>query len=264
MLSIISGEVIATSNHEIPASAGRTTTPEIAPNWALFLDIDGTLLDFAATPSKVSVPGELQAALVALRKSLGGALAIVSGRTLSSIDHLFPGWNAAAGAEHGAVVRLPDGELDELPALAHPPSHWLAQIRAAAAEWPGVLIETKAHTIAVHYRLAPARQPDILKLLTGLVLTDASRFEVLVAHQALEIRPRGITKARAVNLLMATEPFRSRIPVYVGDDITDEDGMMAAQRRGGLALHVNVHFSGKPAQVRHWIYRAAARLRGTI
>jgi trehalose 6-phosphate phosphatase len=163
-------------------------------------------------------------------------------------------------AEHGAVIRLPSGALDRIPATRRPPRRWIGQLRAATRDWSGILVEEKTYSVALHYRLAPHRKGALRQLAMSLVRTAPTRFELLAAKKAFEVRPRGITKGRAVELLMSLEPFRARQPVFVGDDITDEDGMAVAVRLGGLGLNVGAVFEGQPLAVRDWLKRAADTL----
>ncbi len=233
-----------------------TPAPAIRDDWALFLDLDGTLIDIAPSPDTVVVPEALPRALARLRQRLSGALAIVSGRSLKDIDTLVP-LGLPAGAEHGAVLRGPDGKLvvsEDMPTV---PPRWLAALHDFAAPRPGVLVEEKSHAVALHWRLAQEHAEAAEKLLAALTAEDA-RYEVLPARMAAEIRPRGATKARPVTLLMRQHPFQGRIPVFVGDDVTDEDGMEAAAALGGFGLRVPEAFGGSPEEVRAWIARGAA------
>ena len=142
-----------------------------------------------------------------------------------------------------------------------PPRAWVKQLRQAVSGWDGVLIEEKTYSVALHYRLAPHRGGAVRKLAMSLVRTAPHRFEVLAAKRAVEIRPKGITKGRAVEVLMERQPFRGRQPVFVGDDVTDEDGMEIAHRLGGLGLNVDAAFGGQPRAVRDWLKRAADSLK---
>ena len=99
----------------------------------------------------------------------------------------------------------------------------------------------------------------VKQLATSLVGSDP-KFELLAAKQAFELRPKGVTKGRAVQMLIEREPFRSRQPVFVGDDVTDEDGMEVAARLGGFGLNVGAVFGGRPPAVRDWLNRAADAL----
>jgi trehalose 6-phosphate phosphatase len=231
--------------------------PEVERHWALFLDLDGTLLDIAAAPDKVVIPPRLIDALAGVSVALGGALAVVSGRRLINIDRLLSPLRLPVAAEHGAVIRLPSVALDRIPAARRPPPEWIKQLRQAVRGWNGVMIEEKTYSVSLHYRLAPHRKRAVGQLAMSLVRAEPDRFELLAAKQAFEVRPKGITKARAVEVLMEQNPFRGRQPVFVGDDVTDEDGIEIADRLGGLGLSVDISFGGQPRAVRDWLARAA-------
>jgi len=228
------------------------SAPAPRQDWALFLDIDGTLIDLAPTPESVVVPDTLAGSLTAARSWLGGALAIVSGRTLPKIDELMSYLKLPCAAEHGAVVRLPDGEIKIQGPCCAVPDTWRKQVLAATQNWLDVIVECKPYSIAIHFRRAPDRERDVLKLLEALI-AGSSAFEVLSARMAYEIRQRGVTKGAAVREFMKQAPFLGRAPVFVGDDVTDEDGFRAAREMGGLALHVNEVFGGAPSNVRQWL-----------
>ncbi|MBR0650785.1 trehalose-phosphatase [Roseomonas terrae] len=237
----------------------RLGVPEIEADWALFLDLDGTLLDIAPRPDAVRVPDRLPGDLAGLSQCLGGALAVVSGRDCSTIDHLLAPFAPPGGFGHGAELRSADGILlpDSMPV---PPAAWAESLAALVASRPGLLLERKPHGLAVHFRAVPDEGTRVHESMQRLAATRPADFAVLPAHMAFEIRPRAATKARAVETLMAAPPFTGRRPVFVGDDVTDEDGMEAARRFGGLGLHVGRDFTGGPAQVRNWIARAVAHL----
>ena len=234
--------------------------PEIEGNWALFLDLDGTLLDLAPAPDAVVVPSGLIDILDALRRRLGGALAIVTGRARSTVDTLLAPLVLPGGFGHGAELRDAAGRILDADSLVPLPADWAPHLARASAAWPGVLLECKPHGLALHYRAAPQYRDAVHAALVALLTGHAAHFELLAAHMAFEIRPRIATKGRAVATLMAGAPFAGRRPVFVGDDVTDEDGMQAARRLGGLGLHVGRDLTGGPAQVRAWIAGAAQRL----
>jgi len=234
--------------------------PEIEAGWALFLDLDGTLIDLAPTPDSVIVPPGLPALLGRLADSLGGALAVVTGRARETTDRLLRPWRPAGGFSHGAELRDAAGRVIDEAGLAAIPPGWVADLARQAAGWPGVIVERKPHGVALHYRTAPQHAAEVRAAIAALVAGRAADFEMLPAHMAVEIRPRGVTKARPVELLMASSPFHGRRPVFVGDDVTDEDGMRAARRLGGMGLHVGSDFRAGSAQVRDWIARGQARL----
>ena len=221
---------------------------------ALFLDFDGTLVELAARPDAVRVPAGLPALLLRLGTALGGALAVVSGRPLAQLDHYLPGPMAKAG-EHGATLRTGAGLPEEAPDLPVPPAAWRAQALALARAFPGALLEEKTHGFVLHYRQAPQAGAPAGALLAGLV--PGSAFQLVPAHMAWEVRPRGPCKGSAVRRLMQLARFAGRVPLFIGDDVTDEAGMAAARALGGHGWQVQQAF-GSPAALRAWLARAAA------
>lgn len=234
--------------------------PGIEGNWALFLDLDGTLLDLAPAPDAVVVPSGLTKSLDVLRQGLGGALAIVTGRARDTVDRLLAPLILPGGFGHGAELRDATGAIFGAEALRPMPAEWAPSLARAVAGWPGVLLERKPHGLALHYRAAPHYRDAVRAALAALLADDGANFDLLPAHMAFEIRPRIATKGRAVATLMAAPPFAGRRPVFVGDDVTDEDGMQAAHRLGGFGLWVGRDLTGGPDQVRAWLADAATRL----
>lgn len=231
--------------------------PTITPqrNWALFLDIDGTLIDIAPRPQDVIVPPDLPGLLQAVSNRLDGALALVSGRALEVVDQLMTPLRLPAAAEHGAIMRLSDGTVQTCVTRSVPLS-WREHLRAETKDWTGVFVGEKHACVAVHYRLAPERENDVRALVTRITAEDPA-FEVLPARMAFEIRPRGADKGTAIRRFLETVPFRGRVPVFVGDDVTDEDGFAAAREAGGLGLHVERDFGDETANVRRWLKTVA-------
>jgi len=230
--------------------------PEPRADWALFLDLDGTLLDIAATPDRVVVPPDLIRDLANASAALGGALAIVSGRMLSEVDALLAPLRLPAGGEHGAVLRLPDGRREEVDAKV--PAEWIDALRSAADEKAGIFVERKIHSVVAHYRRAAHHEDFCRQLCHGLIAGRENAFEALQCKMAIEIRPRSVSKARPVERLMKLEPFIGRRPVFVGDDVTDEDGFRAAVALGGEGHDVMLRFAGRPKVVRDWLKSIAA------
>lgn len=227
--------------------------PEACSDWALFLDIDGTLIELAESPDAVKVPDTLAPTLAAAGRRLGGALAIVSGRTLDVIDRLMAPQHPPSAGEHGAVVRLPDGVIRNAPPEFAVPDEWKQRVRLSTEHWNGTVVEYKPYSIAAHFRQAPSYGPDVRRLFENIVAENPRDFEVLPAHMAFEIRRRDLNKGAAVRELMKHAPFSGRVPVFVGDDVTDEDGFRVATEGGGLGLHVRTSFGGRPSEVRRWL-----------
>jgi trehalose 6-phosphate phosphatase len=234
--------------------------PDLDRTNALFLDLDGTLLEIAPTPDQVKVPPGLPPLLCNLRSLLGGAVAIVTGRSIGFVDSILMPFAGSAAGEHGVALRYDDGTIEEMPSGAAVPPSWREALEAAAERWPGVLIEPKPHGVAVHYRLIPERGNDVWRLVRALVPQDHPWFRLMPAREAVEIGPRAASKGHAVERLMAQPPFHGRRPIFVGDDFTDEAGMEAARRLGGEGLRVAEVFGGEPAAVRAWLARGAELL----
>jgi trehalose 6-phosphate phosphatase len=236
--------------------------PDLDRTNALFLDLDGTLLEIAPTPDSVVVPQGLPPLLTRLQALLGGAVAIVTGRSMGVIDKLLAPFVSSAAGEHGVSLRYDDGTIEEMPRGAAVPESWREALMAAAERWPGVLVEPKPHGVAVHYRLVPEHGNDVWRLVRALVPQDHPAFRLIPAREAVEIGSRAASKGYAVERLMARPPFRGRRPIFVGDDFTDEAGMEAARQFGGEGLRVAEMFGGDPAAVRAWLMRGAERLGG--
>ena len=225
------------------------------PRAALLLDMDGTLVDLAPTPDAVVVAAGLADVLATLRDALGGALAIVTGRPVETVDRLFGDTVRSVAGEHGGAIRQATGAPVERPDLPSPPQAWLDAAETLVRAYPGALLERKARGFALHYRQAPEAREAFRTALAAMVGT-AARFELHPAHSLWEIRPAGADKGRAVAALMGRPPFAGRLPVFIGDDVTDEDGMRACRTLGGAGLRVDEVF-GDPAGVRSWLRRSA-------
>jgi trehalose 6-phosphate phosphatase len=188
-------------------------------------------------------------------------VAIVSGRPIAQIDALLGDAPYALAGEHGTAIRhAPATPVEWLPMPATPP-HWLTQARMLTQQHQGVLLEHKHYGFVLHYRAAPAAGEALHAALQRLLAEAAHGYELMAAKMAWEIRPKGADKATAVQALMARPPFLGRLPVFVGDDVTDEDGMRAARALGGIGLFVPEVF-GDPAGVRAWVAALARQSEG--
>ncbi len=240
--------------------------PDWIRAWALFLDIDGTLLDLASDPQGVSVPSGLPEQLGTLARGLGGALALVSGRPLSEIDRLFPG-NLDAAGTHGAQWCL-GGIEDGLRGAADAA---LAGIYSSLEEethsLPGVILETKPHAIAVHYRQAPEWEEKVWLLAGQARQALGPGFRLQPGKQVVEILPAEAGKDAAIQRFMGLPHYAGRLPIFIGDDQTDEDGFALVNSLGGCSVRVGegtptqARFQlSSPAAVRDWIAGLAASL----
>lgn len=245
---MVSDPMTCQQRHRSGASA-----PRLRQDCALFLDIDGTLLDIAISPDAVIVPPTLASLLARTSAWLDGALALVSGRPLAEIDALMAPLVLTCAGEHGAIVRLPDNTIEMSDGTGSIPGSWREKLETVTDAWSGVLVEQKNCGIAVHFRMAPERENELRALVDSIVGEKPDDFEVLPAAMAFEIRNRKHNKGEAVRRLMSVAPFAGRVPMFVGDDVTDRDGFHAAERLGGLALDVHEAFSGKPSEVLRWL-----------
>ena len=150
--------------------------PELQPDWALFLDLDDTLLDFESTPSDIVVAPDLVSALKATSIALGGALAIVSGRLLPEVDSLLAPLKLPGAGEHGATIRMPDGSMDEIDMRI--PFGWVQELLDATASMKGVLIERKIHGVVAHFRNAPQFENELRALASNLI-ANATAFTII-------------------------------------------------------------------------------------
>jgi trehalose 6-phosphate phosphatase len=227
---------------------------------ALLLDIDGTLLDFAPTPREVWVPPGLAKTLNRLLERTSGALALVSGRSLNDIDLIFAPAEYPAVGGHGAEMRL-SSDSEAVAAHAPPMDKDLKKRLAAIAQLsPGILLEDKGYSLALHYRLAPHAEKAIYEAVS-LIRADLPNapIEVLPGKCVCEIKHSGFTKASGVRELMTHEPFKGRRPVFIGDDVTDESVFTIMPDLGGQAFSVGRRAHGvaghfdEPRDVREWL-----------
>lgn len=232
--------------------------PAPSDDWALFLDVDGCLLDFALRPDAVEVPSSLLGALTGWHQRLGGALALVSGRTLVQLDQLFWPLKLPAAGLHGLELRDLEGTM-----RAPFPDPGLAAVRRnaqrLAADFQGSMVEDKSAGLALHWRGAPSAAgamqdfaQDALRQLPG--------YRLQPGDHVLELRPEGPDKGSAIARLLEQPPFQGRTPVFAGDDLTDEHGFDVVNERGGISVLVGNrlgtharHGLPTPTAVREWL-----------
>jgi trehalose 6-phosphate phosphatase len=237
----------------------RSLVPHLSET-AVLLDIDGTLLDLMPTPREVWVPPGLAKTLNRLLVRTNGALALVSGRSLNDIDLIFAPDQFPAVGGHGAEMRIePDSEA--VAAHAPPMDKELKRRLAAIAKLsPGILLEDKGYSLALHYRLAPHAEKAIYAAVS-LIRADLPNapIEVLPGKCVCEIKHSGFTKASGVRELMTREPFKGRRPFFIGDDVTDESVFAIMPDLDGLAFSVGRRAKGvaghfdAPSDVREFL-----------
>jgi trehalose 6-phosphate phosphatase len=233
--------------------------------WAVFLDIDGCLLDLAPTPDEIHVPPGLPGAIEKLRLKVGGALALVTGRGLTYADALFAPFPFPIAGLHGAEMRGADGRM--IHALA-PPA--FAELKAALVEgtasMEGVLIEDKGAAVAAHYRLAPQYELTLGERMRAFAEAAGPDWALQLGKMVYEIRPARASKGDALERFLSEPPFHGRLPLALGDDLTDESMFAVTNARGGLSFRVCRSDAktcaqgvvGSPAQVRALVVEASS------
>ncbi len=235
------------------------TPPRLPTDAALFLDFDGTLVALAETPEAVHVPRALVPLLGDLHDLLGGALAVVSGRQIDAIDRFLAPLRLPAAGEHGVQRRDADGRMQEQRA-----PDLRAVLNAAnelARVHEGLLVERKHAAIALHYRLAPQLEA-VCREAMARVIDGQPQLELMHGKFVFEVKLAGINKGIAIDAFMHEAPFAGRVPVFAGDDTTDESGFSVVQLRGGVAIKVGagpsqaLHRLDSPHEVSEWLVAA--------
>jgi trehalose 6-phosphate phosphatase len=228
------------------------------PSRAVLLDVDGTILDLAPTPLEVVVPPDLTVALELLSRRVGGALAFVSGRPLAELDLFFAPLKLPSIAVHGAELRQADGTVRRATAFLDP--ELKVELVRIADDRPGVVIEDKGYSVAIHYRQAPHLGHEVRDEVSAVCARFTSaRLEILPGKSVVEVKQPSFNKGTAVRELMQHEPFKGRRPIFIGDDVTDEAAFDVMPEFDGVAFSVGREVQGiagmfeTPTAVRRWI-----------
>jgi trehalose 6-phosphate phosphatase len=229
--------------------------------YALFLDVDGTLLDIAETPDAVAIPPGLVASLAAAERKLTGAVALVSGRPIEELDRLFSPLRLRASGVHGAQMRFdPRAAPQPSPLAARLPTSLWAALAELLAQFPGTMAENKGFSFAIHYRQVPEIGPQLREALEHLlIMEDAGEIEIINARRGFELKRPDCNKGKAIDLFLQHAPFAGRSPIFIGDDDTDEAGFAAVAAHGGQGFSVGLRRAGvtdvfeNPLEVRAWL-----------
>lgn len=245
----------------------RRLPPDLVAGCAVFLDIDGTLLDLAPAPNRVRVDPGLAQLLPAVRRHLGGALALITGRSITDADRLFPGMRMSIAGQHGCERRDAKGTLH----LHARGGGTLQRLRALFTEFAetheGLMLEDKGATLALHYRKAPQLASHVHRTLKETVEAEgATDYSLQPGKRILEIRPDDRDKGTAIRDFMGERPFRGRCPVFIGDDRSDEHGFAVVDALGGWSVKVGRgrtrarYRLADVMAVRGWLAELVARL----
>jgi trehalose 6-phosphate phosphatase len=224
----------------IPAAA-RPPAALRVENCAFFLDVDGTLLEFSPRPDAVSADAALRELLERLRLRSGGALALVSGRSIATLDSMFAPLRLPAAGLHGFEHRNAAGVLT----MQQPPvRHMLDDARRQMEQWvrthPQLMLEDKGSALALHYRRVPKLESAVVDAVLAIAQrVRGSGLQVQRGHMVVELTPAGVSKASAVAAFMAEAPFAGRQPLFAGDDLTDEPAFEWVNEAGGMSVAVS-------------------------
>jgi trehalose 6-phosphate phosphatase len=212
--------------------------PPFAAHWAFFLDIDGTLLDIEGHPDEVHIERPEADLVAGLHRATGGALALVSGRPLAGIDMLFHPLKLPIAGQHGAERRDASGKRHRHRFPVEALHRAAAPVRKFVARNEGLVFEDKGASVALHYRLAPQLEAAARAVVEEAAKTAGGAFELQVGKMVYELKPAGVDKGSAIVEFMSESPFAGRLPVFLGDDVTDETGFMAVNRLGGHSVKI--------------------------
>ncbi|MCO5399634.1 trehalose-phosphatase [Ralstonia sp. 21MJYT02-11] len=235
---------------------------------ALLLDFDGTLVDIAPHPDAVHVCPPLRETLAALHAASGGALAIISGRTVHDVESRLSLPGLVIAGVHGAERRYADGNFVRLnadaDALARLERELRAELTQLSRQFPGVMLESKGIAFALHYRHAPEAENAVLTAADGLARRYADHVRLQAGKMVVELKPRGASKGDVVHTLMTEPPFMGRTVMFAGDDLTDESAFDAVNALDGWSVKVGTGPSQArwrvpdPAALRAWLAALAA------
>ena len=242
------------------SNSSQEAPPILLPDYALFLDFDGTLAPLQNDPDAVVLSPRCSASLLSIAKKLSGALVLISGRDVRDLTIRVPSdlWRAGG---HGLDICRP-GEQPKVK-TGNVPSELLSSVRAIANRFQGVRLEEKSRVLAIHYRQNPPAGPMLIREISTLV-KSTENYYFQHGKMVIELKPIGVDKGSALKMLMQQAPFAGRIPIMVGDDTTDEDAILAATDLGGFGIKVGLGASAAryrledPAAVWKWLEKEDA------
>jgi len=240
------------------AAVHRVPPPDGA--WCLFLDVDGTLLELADSPGGVAVDEALLALLARLRVVSNGAVALVSGRTIENLDQLLGSFRLPIAGLHGCERRDANGYMHVAPIAREQLADLREGLGRLVMRHPGLLLEDKGAGVALHFLKARELEHELRAEVALLAAPLVPKFAILDGHAVIEVKPAAHTKDSAVTAFMSEPPFAGRIPIFIGDDVTDYGGFAAVRRFDGVAIAVGSRVKAEwwlpgPPAVREWLER---------
>jgi trehalose 6-phosphate phosphatase len=210
----------------------------------VFVDVDGTLIEYTDDPAAVRADPELRALLQYASDGLSGALALVSGRSVATLDTILAPLRLPVSGIYGLERRDANGVLHRRAASSVALEPVRDVLKDFAASCPGLIVEDKGTAIALHYRRVPAFGPDCRRIACAAAAELGPLFQIVEGSMVVEIKPAGSTKATAIEEFLREAPFADRTPIALGDDLSDRDAFAAVRRHGGIALAVGRRISG--------------------
>jgi trehalose 6-phosphate phosphatase len=240
-----------------------TPPPSPTLEMSLFLDIDGTLIEFTNTPSTTFADEEIKNLLTRATQQLRGAVALVSGREIKTMDALFAPLVLPASGLHGGERRDANGVMHRSDVIEPRLDEVRRRLNTLATQFPGIIIEDKGQNLAVHFRLVPQYAEQVQEAFARIAAPLADRYQLQPGLMMMELKPRGPSKGIAVSDFMHEAPFAGRLPVFVGDDLTDVYAFDAVDALGGWSVGVGARVQGRyrldnVTAVRAWLKQLAA------
>ncbi len=212
--------------------------PAACAHWAYFMDIDGTLIDIAESPDAICIDHALLGLIACLHRACDGAVALISGRSLADIERRLGGVRIPVAGQHGLERRDADGRLYSHPAKPEAKRHIHEKLENILTAHPGLLLEDKGLTLALHYRRAPELASYVHRTMSRLIAETNAGLCLQRGKCVVEVKPVGFDKGTVIGEFMAEPPFAGRRPVFIGDDVTDEFGFAAVNRLDGVSVKV--------------------------
>jgi len=212
--------------------------PDARADWAYFMDMDGTLIDIAEAPDAIRVDHALLDLIARLHRACAGAVALISGRSLADIEHRLGGVRIPVAGQHGLERRSANGRLSAHAAAPEAKRHIQARLESILSSHSGLLLEDKGLTLALHYRQAPQLASYVHRTMRRLLAETDAGLGLQRGKCVVEIKPVGFDKGSVIEEFLAEPPFAGRLPVFIGDDVTDEYGFAAVNRCGGISIKV--------------------------
>ncbi len=225
-----------------PTSRSTSPVPQDPPRGlalgqsAFFFDFDGTLVDIAPNPDAANLDNAVEEMLQRLARATNGALAIISGRDITDIDKHFENFRPAMSGGHGAEWRFADGETCAV-ASSSAIDAIKREFTDFASRCEGVIAEPKRYSVALHFRKRPELEERCIRFATEIG-ERSQDVELIHGKMVVELKPAGQNKGTAIRRFMEHSPFSGRQPIFVGDDVTDEDGFAIVRQLEGVAIKI--------------------------